>query len=42
MEVMVTDKEMGVEDADDEWLLGEKSERDSFFTLAAFVLEQGT
>lgn len=38
----VTDKEMGVENEDDEWPRGEESERDSFFTLIGRVLEQGT
>lgn len=42
LEVIVADKEVGVEDEDDEWPTGVKSKRDSFFTLAGHVLEQGT
>lgn len=42
VKVMGTDKEMGVENEDDEWPRGEKSKREPFFTLIGHVLEQGT
>lgn len=42
LEVMVTDKEMGVESDNDKWPIGEKSKWDSFFIFTGHVLEQRT